>query len=332
MLHSFAKDAGVSGLQEAGLAGRLARGFGAPICLIALLSGCLPAKGPAPAPQAAPDTSAAAPARPDAETLKAADYYRRVQAFYLSQGGMRTDSGRRDAPFDARDLATNFLKIAFYDEFSDQGGKLVEGGAQQALHRWQGPVRVSITFSPGIQAERQARITAETSVYLARLSRLTGLPISLASAAPNFSVMILSPADRRAAAPGIRAFAPGTSEPALRSVLFMKPDIYCTAFSYSTGKSPVYDKSLAVIRSELPDLMTKACLHEEIAQGLGLVNDSPKARPSIFNDNEEFALLTPQDEMMLRILYDRRLHPGMSMAEARPIVETIAAELLPGES
>ncbi len=74
MLHSFAKDAGVSGLQEAGLAGRLARGFGAPICLIALLSGCLPAKGPAPAPQAAPDTSAAAPARPDAETLKAADY------------------------------------------------------------------------------------------------------------------------------------------------------------------------------------------------------------------------------------------------------------------
>ncbi len=332
MLHSFAKDAGVSCLQEAGLAGRLARGFGAPICLIALLSGCLPAKGPALAPQAAPDTSAAAPARPDAETLKAADYYRRVQAYYLSQGGMRTDSGGRDAPFDARDLATNFLKIAFYDEFTDQGGKLVEGGAQQALHRWQGPVRVSITFSPGIQAERQARITAETSVYLARLTRLTGLPISLASAAPNFSVMILSPADRRAAAPGIRAFAPGTSEPAVRSVLFMKPDIYCTAFSYSTGKSPVYDRSLAVIRSELPDLMTKACLHEEIAQGLGLVNDSPKARPSIFNDNEEFALLTPQDEMMLRILYDRRLHPGMSMAEARPIVETIAAELLPGES
>ena len=81
MLHSFAKDAGVSGLQEAGLAGRLARGFGAPICLIALLSGCLPAKGPAPAPQAAPDTSAAAPARPDAETLKATDYYRRVQAY-----------------------------------------------------------------------------------------------------------------------------------------------------------------------------------------------------------------------------------------------------------
>ncbi|MGB5870515.1 MAG: DUF2927 domain-containing protein, partial [Albidovulum sp.] len=58
----------------------------------------------------------------------------------------------------------------------------------------------------------------------------------------------------------------------------------------------------------------------------------PKARPSIFNDSEEFAALTTQDEMMLRILYDKRLRPGMTLAEARPIVETIAAELLPGES
>ncbi len=40
----------------------------------------------------------------------------------------------------------------------------------------------------------------------------------------------------------------------------------------------------------------------EIAQGLGLPNDSPTARPTIFNDDEEFALLTRQDEMMLRML------------------------------
>ena len=119
----------------------------------------------------------------------------------------------------------------------------------------------------------------------------------------------------------------GTSAAALRSVLDMAPDIYCTAFSYSTGASPVYDRSLAVIRVELPDLMTSACIHEEIAQGLGLVNDSPSARPSIFNDDEEFALLTRQDELMLRLLYDLRLRPGMTLEEARPIVARIAAEL-----
>jgi hypothetical protein len=77
--------------------------------------------------------------------------------------------------------------------------------------------------------------------------------------------------------------------------------------------------------------MRRACLHEEIAQGLGLINDSPQARPSIFNDNSEFALLTRQDELLLRLLYDPRLKPGMSLAEAKPIIETIAAELVAGE-
>jgi hypothetical protein len=87
-----------------------------------------------------------------------------------------------------------------------------------------------------------------------------------------------------------------------------------------------------VIRAEHPDLLRLSCLHEEIAQGLGLANDSPTARPSIFNDDEEFALLTRQDELMLRMLYNPALRPGMTEAQARPIVESLAARLVGGES
>jgi len=64
-----------------------------------------------------------------------------------------------------------------------------------------------------------------------------------------------------------------------------------------------------------------------MAQSLGLSNDSKVARPSIFNDDEEFALLTKHDEILLKILYDRRLKPGMNNIEARPIVTKIAQEL-----
>jgi hypothetical protein len=78
--------------------------------------------------------------------------------------------------------------------------------------------------------------------------------------------------------------------------------------------------------------MRQSCVQEELAQGLGLANDSPRARPSIFNDDEEFATLTRMDELLLRILYDRRLRPGMTEEEARPIVEVIAAELMGGAS
>ncbi|MEL7179999.1 MAG: DUF2927 domain-containing protein, partial [Pseudomonadota bacterium] len=59
----------------------------------------------------------------------------------------------------------------------------------------------------------------------------------------------------------------------------------------------------------------------------------PGARPSIFNDDDEFALLTTHDELLLRMLYDARLQTGMDPAIAAPIARQIAREYLaPGQS
>ena len=69
-----------------------------------------------------------------------------------------------------------------------------------------------------------------------------------------------------------------------------------------------------------------------MAQGLGLPNDSPLARPSIFNDDEEFALLTRHDELLLTMLYDDRLTPGMTPDEARPVLQQLAQGLVGGPS
>jgi hypothetical protein len=99
-------------------------------------------------------------------------------------------------------------------------------------------------------------------------------------------------------------------------------------FAYSQNAEQRYARAIALIRAELPPLLRRSCLHEELAQGMGLANDSPAARPSIFNDDEEFAELTRHDELLLQILYDPRLAPGMTEAEALPIVRVIAAELL----
>ena len=87
-----------------------------------------------------------------------------------------------------------------------------------------------------------------------------------------------------------------------------------------------------LVKAEHPDLLRLSCIHEEVAQAMGLANDSPQARPSIFNDDEEFALLTRHDELLLKMLYDPRLKLGMTPAEARPTVQRIAREYLGGES
>ena len=89
-------------------------------------------------------------------------------------------------------------------------------------------------------------------------------------------------------------------------------------------------EAIAVIRAENPGLLRLSCVHEELAQGLGLANDYPAARPSIFNDDDEFALLTEQDELMLKMLYDPRLRPGMTAKEVNPRTRIIARELTEG--
>ena len=74
-------------------------------------------------------------------------------------------------------------------------------------------------------------------------------------------------------------------------------------------------------------MLRKSCLQEEITQSLGLTNDSDRARPSIFNDDQEFAVVTEHDEMLLRLLYDPRLRTGMSAQEAMPIAREILDDL-----
>ncbi len=302
----------------------------------ALLAAACTASLPAPsgAPAGLTDHPPAEPTvrPPDAETVEKIAYYQRVQDNYLAQGLLRSDGGGRDTPFSARDLAANFVTIGFFDEFSDRGGKLVAGGKEARLHRWTGDIRVAVEFGPTVPLDQRRSDRADIQAYLSRLSRLTGVPMRLAAGDANFLILIENPAERRGARQRILGFAPGTSRAALNSALELAPAIYCTVFGYSPGRASTYERALAVIRAELPPLMRRACVHEEIAQGLGLINDSPHARPSIFNDDEEFALLTRQDELMLRLLYDPRLRPGMSLAEARPLIETIAAELHPGES
>ena len=101
-------------------------------------------------------------------------------------------------------------------------------------------------------------------------------------------------------------------------------DIHCLAMtSMSAGLNSEIKFALIIIRSELPKLMRIACFHEEIAQSLGLTNDSHLARPSIFNDDDEFATLTRLDKILL-ILYDNRLKSGISQQNSSQLVRKIA--------
>ncbi|WP_238364947.1 DUF2927 domain-containing protein [Mesobacterium pallidum] len=289
-----------------------------------------------PTPQARPPAPVAAPKpepQPSAASTELATYYRRVQNDLLVQGLLRSDGGGPDTPFSARQLVENFETIAFYDEYARGQGFRRSGGTAGRLKRWPGPVRMALSFGQFVSPEQQAKDRAAVSNYAARLRRITGHPIGMSEASPNFHVFFMGEDDRPQLLREVQKIVPNINPAALNIFADLPRSIHCLVIAFS-GSDGGYDyaRAIALIRAEHPDLMRLSCIHEELAQGLGLANDSPRARPSIFNDDDEFALLTTHDEMLLKILYDPRLSPGMTLDEARPVVEAEANRLLGGES
>lgn len=268
------------------------------------------------------------PSAPSAESAALAAHYAGVQQSLLDQGLLRTDGGGADTPITAAMLANNFIRIALYEEH----GARARGDTPLQLTRWTGAVRVGLTFGASVPPARQATDRARIASYLARLSRLTGLSIGLAANNPNFVIAITNADERRALGPLILQTLPQISPSQVAGVTNLDRSTYCLVWTQSNSATNSYESAFVYIPAEHPDLMRLACMHEEIAQALGLPNDSGLARPSIFNDDEEFALLTRQDEMMLRMLYNPALRNGMTESDARPIVQDLARALVGGDS
>lgn len=281
---------------------------------------------PAPVAQSRP--------QPSERSLEIARYYDRLQADLLVQGLLRTDGGGVDTPFTAAMLARNFEQLVLLDEYREGAGLTLASGELGVVRKWTAPVRVSVEFAPSAPEAQRARDTAEVSRYVARLAQITGHPITTAaSPVANFHVLFVGTDDTGYARNRLLQLVPDVDRTTLALVDQPPRAVQClvVAFSERAGQT-TYGQAVAIIRNELPDLLRRSCIHEEIAQGLGLANDSPFARPSIFNDDDEFALLTRQDEMLLRILYDSRIQAGLNAEASRPIVQDLAERLLDGPS
>lgn len=305
------------------------------VALVAL-SACDLGFGTAPPdtkPQARPDRPSAVVAapvvrQPSPERLELQRYYAGVQQDLLGRGLMRVDGGGVDTPFTETMLIRNFERIALAEEYTRGAGLEPSNGDLGEIKKWTIPVRIGVTFGDTVDETVREKDRQSLAGYTRRLARVTGHPISLVTAQPNFHVLVMGEDDKQQLRDTLDRIAPGM-EPSSRAIFANLPrPIHCLVVAFSDSASGnSYRQAVALVRSEHPDLTRLACYHEELAQGLGLANDDRNARPSIFNDDEEFAFLTTHDEMLLRILYDPRLQPGMSADEARPIVRSIAEDL-----
>jgi hypothetical protein len=276
-------------------------------------------------PQARPDGLAAnaQPKPPSARSAALSRHYERVEADLLARGLLRKEGGAVDTPYSKADLAANFEQIAFYREYGNCGNLSASDGRAGVLRKWVDPVRVTTAFGASVPRDRRAADARLVEGFTARLSRVTGHPIAMApnAASANFKVIFASEDDRDEMIAEVKAMVPTVCGGTLDLLERLPRNIYCLVLSFEDpARANSFNRAIAIVRHEHPELMREACVHEEMAQGLGLGNDSENARPSIFNDDEEFALLTTHDEELLRLLYTPSLRPGMTLREARPVI------------
>ena len=114
---------------------------------------------------------------------------------------------------------------------------------------------------------------------------------------------------------------------------------FLTAFSFAQGMkkegcffySSLGDHGEIVGGSVLVDLdrpeVWRSCIHRGVIHILGLEGNT-LAPTGVFTDVPKVRGLTARDLAIVRMAYDPRLKPGMTLAEARPLLPAIAADAL----
>ncbi|MEM0934980.1 MAG: DUF2927 domain-containing protein [Pseudomonadota bacterium] len=208
------------------------------------------------------------------------------------------------------ELAADFLDLSF---------EMESGRRLTALSRFEGPVRVRVAGQapPSLEGDLAAllaRLRSEARIDIARAGE--GEPA-------NLIVEVLPRRELQRLVP--------------QAACFVVPRVGSWEEFRRARRSRVVDWTTLIERTRaaifLPGDVSpqeiRDCLHEEVAQALGPLNDLYRLPDSVFNDDNFHTVLTGFDMLMLRITYDRALQSGLSPAEVSSRLPGILARLNP---
>jgi hypothetical protein len=207
-------------------------------------------------------------------------------------------------------MARDFLDLSF---------RMESGRALPVMTRFDGPVGVTVKGPAPAFAER------DLDILLARLRTEAGLNIARRDG-PDAEVTI--------------EFLPRRTMQALvpQAACFVAPNVsswaeYRRARATTQTDWTALERRMRVavfIPGDVAPQEVRDCLNEEIAQGLGPINDLYRLPDSVFNDDNVQGLLTGFDMLMLRVYYAPELANGMTEEQAATVVPSVLARLNPG--
>ncbi len=181
------------------------------------------------------------------------------------------------------------------------------------LRKWTEPVRVHVDHRVGDPALHNELVDAQ----LSQLAQISGHSIRRVNSAADANVDLALLRESELAG----FWQKRAGEPVPRGAL-------CVARIWTDSQSRIQRALIAIPVDRARERgRLVSCVVEELTQILGLPNDSEKVFPSIFNDRSTDQLLTGLDLVLLRLLYDPRLEPGMGQDKVRSVAKRVLTEL-----
>jgi len=207
------------------------------------------------------------------------------------------------------DLALDFIELSF---------RMESGRELARLTRFEGPISLRVTGNP------PATLGPDLKRLMSRLRNEAQINISYTTnPAANITVEAVSRSDIRKVLP--------------QAACFVAPNVSTLAEYRKARRSVKTDwgaldqrRKIAIfLPNDASPQEVRDCLHEEVAQALGPLNDLYRLPDSVFNDDNVHTVLTGFDMMILRAYYDPSLRSGMTRGEVAQRLPAILARINP---
>ena len=208
------------------------------------------------------------------------------------------------------EIAADFLDLEF---------RMESGRVLPVLSRFEGPITIALSGNVPPTAR------ADLARLISRFRNEAGLDVSAAApgARGSISVIFEPRAELARLVPSAACFVvPRVSSLAEYKARRNAPDVDWTTMTRR-------DHVAIFVPSDTSPQEVRDCLHEEVAQAMGPLNDLYSLPDSVFNDDNFHTVLTGFDMLMLRLHYAPELRSGMSEAEVARYLPALLARLNP---
>jgi hypothetical protein len=202
-------------------------------------------------------------------------------------------------------IIDGFFKTAF-------GAELAVAGRVDRIRKYDGPVRVFVESRA--KPDRRRQVADAVADIKTRVEHLD-IAMTEDRGAANVAVTLVR---NRNLAATIRAFY---GRDRARNIERSLEPQCLSGFSKDEQYRIVHSDVIIVV--DAGEFIFYDCVYEELLQALGPINDDASVPWTMFNDEVQKGFFDVYDQYLLNILYDPRLHPGMTRDQVRALLPEV---------